>query len=85
MSVCIGRRVSIDGHASAERQEIKDVLGEKVSKERLTHCLIESPVCLVVDACCMSLNRLRIMKNARRNFGMGRKILKAGLGIKNVQ
>ncbi|MGZ5052120.1 MAG: molecular chaperone HtpG [Methylobacter sp.] len=53
--------------------QIKEVLGEKVSEVRLTHRLTESPACLVADVYGMSLNMERIMKEAGQNFGMGRK------------
>lgn len=53
--------------------QIKDVLGEKVSDVKLTHRLTESPACLVSDVYGMSANMERIMKEAGQFMGMGRK------------
>lgn len=54
-------------------EQIKDVLGEKVSEVRLSHRLTESPACLVADVYGMSLNMERIMKDAGQLMGMGKK------------
>jgi molecular chaperone HtpG len=56
-------------------QQIKEVLGEKVSEVKLSQRLTDSPACLVADVYGMSLNMERIMKDAGQNlgFGMGKK------------
>ncbi len=53
--------------------QIKEVLGEKVSDVKISHRLTESPACLVSDVYGMTSNMERIMKEAGQFMGMGRK------------
>ncbi len=49
--------------------QIKEVLGDKVSEVRLSHRLTLSPACVVADVYGMSLHMERIMKDAGQMFG----------------
>jgi molecular chaperone HtpG len=53
--------------------QIKEVLGDKVSEVRVSHRLTESPACLVSDVYGMSLNMERIMKEAGQKMSFGKK------------
>jgi molecular chaperone HtpG len=56
--------------------QIKDVLGDKVSEVKLSHRLTQSPACLVADVYGMSLHMERLMKDAGQalgGFGGGKK------------
>jgi molecular chaperone HtpG len=53
--------------------QIKEVLGDKVSEVRVSHRLTESPACLVSDIYGMSLNMERIMKEAGQKMSFGNK------------
>ncbi len=51
-------------------EQIKKVLGDRVSEVRLSHRLTDSPACLVAGDHGMSLNMERIMKEAGQNLAM---------------
>jgi molecular chaperone HtpG len=54
-------------------ERIKSALGDKVKEVRITHRLVESPACLVVDEHALSGNLERLLKAAGQKTGSGSK------------